>query len=559
MAYHRRTSKILVRGLVAAGLALPIALPSSAFGASPATFKAQQASVKRLTAAVRMTKDDPSPTRAFTGPTTMAVDPQNPRVIVAASADLRTRTCYLLRSTDAGHTWHIPGPATPALKSYPYCTTTASAGASQAAIAFGRNGTLYYALGGYGNGEGANDGLNSVLLARSTDLGNTWSTVLVDNNRGATGPDAATDSGVNGLAVDTSGPKDVVYVGFMQSFSNAPKGSPLTAGAAVVSVSTDGGQTFAKPVNLNTFSHVTTDVNGTTTPLIMQSFFAGPFLTVHNGVVVAVSGSTPAPGFSGSNTGTTALPLLAARSTDQGKTWTFSALGPPVFTGTGAQTGLGWTPLGGAQGTFVAAYSGTSADASSSGAENILVQRSTDLGMTWSDPVIIDDDDPSQLYTSFYPELGVAPDGRVDVVWEDNRGQANYHFLVHYTYSTDGGQSWAPNVLVSDQPVNFGLGISFNSDIRQPPGVASANDYAAFGWTDTRLSNANTQSQDDFGTEVQFATLPATHSTTLPVLAAVFAGLAGAGIILLLVLMIRRRGEPKSAAPSASTPEPDAA
>src|SRR5579884_2011062 len=163
MTTRRGTSKILARGLVAAGLVLPIALPSSAFGASSATFKPQQASVKRLTAAVQMTKDDPSPTRAFTGPTDMLVDPLNPRVIVAASADLRTRICYLLRSTDAGHSWHIPGPATPALQSYPYCTTTANAGATQASIAFGRNGTLYYALGGYGNGEGANDGLNSVL------------------------------------------------------------------------------------------------------------------------------------------------------------------------------------------------------------------------------------------------------------------------------------------------------------------------------------------------------------------------------------------------------------
>src|SRR5437763_14550884 len=35
------------------------------------------------------------------------------------------------------------------------------------------------------------------LLARSTDLGKTWSTVVVDNNRGKTG-DAPADSGVTG-------------------------------------------------------------------------------------------------------------------------------------------------------------------------------------------------------------------------------------------------------------------------------------------------------------------------------------------------------------------------
>jgi hypothetical protein len=471
----------------------------------------------------------------------MLADPTNPRIIVGATADLRSRVCYLVRSSDAGLTWHIVGPAVPGLAAYPYCTTADNAGATQASIAWGRNNTLYYALGGYGNGEGAANGHSSVLLARSTDFGNTWSTVLVDNNRGKTGPDAAADSGVTGLAVDTSGPQDVVYVGFMQSFPNAPKGSPLQNGNVVVAVSTDGGMTFARNVSINTFSHVTATVAGQTIPLFMQSYFAGPFLVAHNGVIEAISGAQTTSNFNVSGTGSAALPELVARSTDQGRTWSFSALGPPIYSGTGNQTGVGWTPLGGPQGTFLATYAATAADAGTSGTANIVLQRSTDNGMTWSSPSILDDDNPAQQFTSFYPQLGVAPNGRVDVVWQDNRDQANYHFQVRYSYSTDAGLTWAHNVQVTDQPVNFGLGISFNSDIRQPPGVASANQYATIGWADTRLGNDTTQTQDDFSAVAQFAPLPATRSNVAPVLGAIFAGLGVAGLVIIVVLLARRR------------------
>src|SRR5256712_7013412 len=297
-----------------------------------ATFAAQGVSVKRLTAAVHMTKDYPAPVRAFAGPTDMLADPGDPRIVVASTADLRTRVCSLLRSNDGGHTWHIM-PSLPALLAYPYCTTADNAGATQAAIAWGRHNILYYALGGYGNGEGGSNGHTSVLLARSTDLGKSWSTVVVDNNRGKTGT-APADSGVTGLAVDTSGPKDVVYVGFMQTYPTAPKDSPLQDGAAIVAVSVDGGATFARQVNVNDFSHVTQTVAGQTVPLIMQSYFGGPWMVAHDGVVEAVSGAQSTSKYNVSGTGGRALPQLLARSTGRGRTWAVTTLGPPGFTRT---------------------------------------------------------------------------------------------------------------------------------------------------------------------------------------------------------------------------------
>ncbi|MGH9121375.1 MAG: sialidase family protein, partial [Acidimicrobiales bacterium] len=363
-----------------------------------------------------------------------------------------------------------------------------------------------------------------------------WSTTFVDSNRSKTGPNAPSDSGVTGLAVDTSGPQDVVYVGFQQSFPNAPKGSPLSPGTMVVAVSTNGGRAFGAPVNLNTFNNVMTTINGVQYPVLMNDFFGSPFLTVHDGTILAVSGSEVNPSVTvpGQTGVSNPLPNLIARSTDKGKTWTVQELTTPIYTGTGSQTGLGWTPVGGPHGEFLAVYAATPNTATTSGSANVVFTRSTDDGQTWSSPVVINDDNPALQYTSFYPQLGVAPNGRIDVIFEDNRNLVNYHFAVYYTYSTDGDLTWAHNTEVSDQPINFGFGISYNSDIRQPPGLASTNDYAYAGWADTRNANATNQNQDDYGAMAQFHSLPAAGSTTLDVLAAVFGGLAAGGLALII-------------------------
>jgi len=47
--------------------------------------------------------------------------------------------------------------------------------------------------------------------------------------------------------------------------------------------------------------------------------------------------------------------------------------------------------------------------------------------------------------------LGVAPNGRIDVIWLDTRNAANNtDSQLFYSYSFDGGNTWAPNVQVSN-------------------------------------------------------------------------------------------------------------
>lgn len=232
--------------------------------------------------------------------------------------------------------------------------------------------------------------------------------------------------------------------------------------------------------------------------------------------------------------------MLVARSTDQGRTWTVSELSKPVYTAAGSQTGIGWTPDGGADGTFVLAYAATPGETPSASRSDIVMQRSTDMGKTWSEPVAINDDDPKDQYTSFYPQLDVAPNGRVDVVWQDNREHADYLVNVRYTYSTDGGQTWAPNMAVNDQPINFNFGISYNSDLRQPPGIASTNSFAYIGWADPRFADEQTQTQDNFGVVAQFDPLPPEEETGWRTWAAILGGLVLAGVVLLGIQAVRR-------------------
>lgn len=556
------TAAILVGGLVAAYAGSATAEP----GPTPSTykqvtFKPQGVDIDKMTAASQMTKDMEAPARAFTGPTSMAVNPENPRVVAAATADLRSKICYLSVSTDAGRTWHFSEepPGDPA---YPMCTNN-TAGVPEAGVAWGKDGALYYARQAYGEGEGPREGKSSAMLSRTTNLGETWTNTLVENNRGKTGV-APSVTAVPGLTVDTSGEQDIVYVGFARSYPDAPTGDPLRFPHVMVATSTDAGKTFGEAVDLNTFKRPSLTIDGRPYQLYMRTGFGAPFLYAHDGVLLAVAGpdfpfndqpEPPPEAGTGLRPGSWyahPMPQLIGRSTDQGKTWTITPLGDPILAGTGSYTGLGWTPKGGENGTFVAAYAATPPTSPTIALADIVVQRSTDGGVTWTSPLAIDDDPPEMHATGFYPQLNVAPNGRIDVAWQDDRETTDFHFNVRYTYSTDGGLTWAPNVKVNDKPINFNYGVSFNSDLRQPNGVASTNQYAIIGWADTRNANDLTQTQDNYASAVQFAPMPTARNTTAPIVAAIFGGLVLAGLVLLLVLQMRKGREGPAPAASGS-------
>ena len=82
---------------------------------------------------------------------------------------------------------------------------------------------------------------------------------------------------------------------------------------------------------------------------------------------------------------------------------------------------------------------------------NVMFARSTDGGLTFSPPHRINDDPINPNKWHFFGTLSVAPNGRIDVVWYDTRNAAdNIQSQLFYSWSTDGGATWAPNVQVSN-------------------------------------------------------------------------------------------------------------
>ena len=80
-----------------------------------------------------------------------------------------------------------------------------------------------------------------------------------------------------------------------------------------------------------------------------------------------------------------------------------------------------------------------------------MFARSTDGGVTFSAPHRINDDPINQNKWHIFGTLSVAPNGRIDVVWLDTRNAANnIDCQLFYSWSTDGGVTWAPNIAVSN-------------------------------------------------------------------------------------------------------------
>jgi hypothetical protein len=84
--------------------------------------------------------------------------------------------------------------------------------------------------------------------------------------------------------------------------------------------------------------------------------------------------------------------------------------------------------------------------------------RSTDGGLTYGTFRGVNDDPVNPNKWHWFGSLSVAPHGRIDAVWLDSRNAANNtDSQLFYSYSLDGGNSWSPNVAVSD-PFNPFLG-----------------------------------------------------------------------------------------------------
>lgn len=91
---------------------------------------------------------------------------------------------------------------------------------------------------------------------------------------------------------------------------------------------------------------------------------------------------------------------------------------------------------------------------------DVRFSRSTDGGRTWSGSIKLNSDAAHANAYQWFGTMSVAPNGRIDVFWYDTREKLQVNLSrVYYTYSTDGGETWAQDVPVSPE---------FNSHIGWP-------------------------------------------------------------------------------------------
>ncbi len=83
---------------------------------------------------------------------------------------------------------------------------------------------------------------------------------------------------------------------------------------------------------------------------------------------------------------------------------------------------------------------------------DVFLARSTDGGVTWGAPVRVNNDAPGANGWQWFGTMSVAPNGRIDAIWNDTRESQNAVLSrLYHASSSNGGQTWQGNTALSAQ------------------------------------------------------------------------------------------------------------
>jgi hypothetical protein len=401
---------------------------------------------------------------------TLVRNPVRPASLAVSSRiDTPFFSCALHVSHDGGGSWTqtaIPAPKGEEAKCF------------APDVAFSADGTLYLAfvtLGGRGNVP------HAVWLSTSKDDGRT----LSDPVR-VSGPLAFQVR----LAADPSRPGRL-YMTWLQAkevgtlkFTQA--GNPIE-----VTRSDDGGASWQAPVRVSSTAR-------------QRAIAPAPVVGRDGAVyVLYVDVGQDRLDYEGGHQGRGGPPypgpstLVLARSRDRGATWEESVAGQGLVP---IQRFLVFLPefpsvAVARDGRVYAAY-----HSAGLGDADVWLWSLAPGASSWTGPTRVNDTRRRDGTAQYLPKLGVAPDGRLDVLYYDRRSdRRNLLNQVSLQSSFDHGTTFAPAIRLSSRPSDSRIGFGAKEGL---PDLGSrlaliSTDRAALGlWTDTRAGVPATQKQD---------------------------------------------------------------
>ncbi|MFN2637425.1 MAG: sialidase family protein [Gemmatimonadaceae bacterium] len=455
--------------------------PSETLNA-PAGLQVAQASSSGPTVntVVNVTND-----RTAQNETPLAVNPNDPQNLVTGNNDWNYNDgCGVNATFNGGKTWTktLPDGFIPGVTKYTNDPNVDGTGdgdfGGDPAVAFGPDGTAYFACFSY-------DGYNTaLLLSRSTDGGKTWTRgvragaplTLVSAFHGT-----GVAKGSNGQFPDHEGmwvgADGTIYVTWAQFHGVGGTNSPVW-----ISTSQDGGASFSVPVKISSG-------------------------TIRNNqdqrVVTNKDGSVAYVTFDNAIQGGKGTAMFVSKSMDQGKSWStplqFGVFNNPVclfppycftlsggqFRGPGSYPAPAYNPV---TNRLYVAY----ADIEGGRAKIFLTSAPADNLTQWSEPQVVADVPNGDRFAA---ELGISPDGRIDVAFYDRSYTNNSMVDLTYATSSDFGATWSSDAKAtwrsvrvsksSFDPSMSGVpsGSSFRPFIGDYNGIVSLPGFAGMTWT----------------------------------------------------------------------------
>ncbi len=414
----------------------------------------------------------------------IAVNPRNPKNLIASAVDYRDNSStWVYVSDDGGKSWRNVNLKKP---------FTGWASTNDPSVYFSNDGTGYLVYGGFGSVQNTPAGLvgeNGVFMSRTTDEGKTWETHLpVILHRGAMTLDSAFEDKYY-IQVDNSTKSPYeghLYVPWKRV---TPRDS---ATQIVISKSTDKGNSWSSPIPLSPrLSGSSEDTTfGQSFPLATTGPNGEVYVVWNNGIAHGV-------GF--------------AKSMDGGKSYSapriihnYNIFGETIIIpGQGYRHSVKKQVRAEAYPVVVCDITGGKNNGNiylcwaADNYPNIYFSRSTDKGENWSKPIIVHSDTTND---QFWPWLSIDPkNGDLAIMYLDSRNDVDNIMVECYvSYSNDGGLTW-----IDRQAADI------SSDLRYNPFTAGsfAGDYngCAFydgviypSWVDMRFSKYDIQDSDVF-------------------------------------------------------------